>query len=598
MHTAGLNVLMIGPYPHSSGKIVGGVQSVVASLAPALADDELVAKLAVLSFHRGETRSRVEQIDEKLDVYHVRGQRRMSVLTRSILSVLRARIVIARLRPDVVHGHGLGWSGDIAAQVSPSAVITVHGLIQKEARMAAAAGGLRASMRVALVDRTVEAVLRRAAVVVSLSTYDAGELAGRVAGHHVIVPNPVGRPFVERYRPTASEPRLVFAGVMGPRKNVLGLLNAFALLHRNRPEARLSILGPTGDAAYAARVREHVVKLGLAEVVDFVGFVENDQLIAELQRARALVLFSQEETLPTIIAQAMALGKPVVASSVGGIPSMVAEGESGYLVAPGDERGLAERMDELIGKPELAAALVGSRGGAALRRGLPARTRRAQDAANRRLAHAADDELEVAALGKPGGYGVVARLAGLVDDLDAAAGLGCGGGDGLLEGLGADLAGAGGAGEQTAGRDHAQGEGVEARVGALGGEAALLAFGEAGRVEDDEVEAAAFAAIGLEQLEAVAGDEAVPVCVEAAERDVGGRGGSEATPDVDALDRVGAAAQGVEREAPGVREAVEHAAARAERLDEAPVLALVEEEAGFLADVQVGLEAQPVLDHG
>lgn len=75
------------------------------------------------------------------------------------------------------------------------------------------------------------------------------------------------------------------------------------------------------------------------------------ELVHEIQRSSALVLFSREETSPTVIAQALAVGRPIVASRVGGIPEMVSDGLNGLLVAPNDEQALADRLMELLSSP-------------------------------------------------------------------------------------------------------------------------------------------------------------------------------------------------------------------------------------------------------
>lgn len=355
MSTHGLRVLMLGYYP-VEGMVFGGSQAAVGALAPALAAADAVAHVTVLSFHRGKGRTRTERHGDKLEVRYARGQRRLGLLTRSFLEVAHARRVIAELQPDVVHGHGMGWSGDIATQISRDAVITVHGMIHVEARMASR-GTLRDRARIALIDHMVRQVLKRASVVISISPYASQMLDGMIAGDLVHIPNTIAAEFFSATALDSARKNLLFAGVMRPRKNVVGIINAFASVHRQHPDARLVIVGPTQDSAYDRQARDRVATLGLADAVQFVGFVENDRLIEELRGCRSLVMFSQEETLPTIIAQAQAMGRPVIASRVGGIAEMLAHGESGFLVDASDETALAAHMTRLCDEPELARAM-------------------------------------------------------------------------------------------------------------------------------------------------------------------------------------------------------------------------------------------------
>jgi glycosyltransferase involved in cell wall biosynthesis len=230
-------------------------------------------------------------------------------------------------------------------------VVTVHGLPHVEIRLSAS-NSLRDKLRIRPIELMVERVLRRARVVISISRYDRTKLCGLIHGTTVSIANPTAPEFFSLAPSGPTAPRLLFAGVLSPRKDVVGLLNA-AQARQSVPEARLVVVGPQPDQAYARHVFELVTALGMDQSVDMVGLVDNDRLRDELTAARAVVMFSREETAPTIIAQAMAAGKPVVASRVGGIPELVGDGESGFLVDPQDEDALAMRMTRLLVDQEL-----------------------------------------------------------------------------------------------------------------------------------------------------------------------------------------------------------------------------------------------------
>jgi glycosyltransferase involved in cell wall biosynthesis len=91
----------------------------------------------------------------------------------------------------------------------------------------------------------------------------------------------------------------------------------------------------------------------LEGAVSFAGHLEVASLLNEIRRSQTVVLFSNQENTPAILAQAMAAGRPIVASRVGGIPEMITDGENGYLVDAGDEAALAERLAALLNAPEL-----------------------------------------------------------------------------------------------------------------------------------------------------------------------------------------------------------------------------------------------------
>ena len=351
-----LRVLLIGPYPQEDGRVVGGVEAVTSSLAHALADREDIQQVAVLSFlHRGGIPCH-RRISEKLDVRHLRGQDRLSLPTGALLEVMRGRRVTAQVRPDIIHGQGIGAPGHIATSISDRAVVTAHGLVQKEVRLATRGNPL-GGVRVTLVDRMVSNTLRRAAVVISTSQYDARALASRIRGDVVSVPNPVPSQYFVETNPGESSLNVLFAGMMVPRKNVRGLVRAFRRVCGVVPAARLVVAGPPYDRAYLSVVRREIESLQVEGSIDFLGHIDDGALVKAIHQCSVLALFSDEETSPTVIAQAMAAGRPVVASRVGGVPEMVMDGETGYLVDAGDEQALAARLTELLRSPRLCRAM-------------------------------------------------------------------------------------------------------------------------------------------------------------------------------------------------------------------------------------------------
>jgi glycosyltransferase involved in cell wall biosynthesis len=269
------------------------------------------------------------------------------MLTQSLFDLRKARKLIAELKPDVVHGQEMGIDGDIATRCSPTCVVTVHGITYVECHLHDEPG-LRNRLRAKLVHNVARRVLARATVVISISKYDAEEIDGLLRGTKMNIPNATAAEFFSLSPATPTEPRLLSAGMLTPRKNPLGLVNAFARVRSEVPGARLALIGPQPDAAYAQRVRDRVAALGLTESVDIVDLVDIERLQREIARARAVVLFSRQETAPTIIAQAMAAGKPVVATRVGGVQEMVEDEKTGFLLESEDESALAERLTRLL----------------------------------------------------------------------------------------------------------------------------------------------------------------------------------------------------------------------------------------------------------
>lgn len=356
----GLKVLILGPYPVNRDKIVGGVEAVNVVLADAIAAHPAVEQVVVATFRRTPVEQAVVKVGPKLSVHHLRvpfftGE----LVTRSWTCVRAVRPLVRAFRPDIVHAQGIDRHGETALRLGLPAAVTVHGLVHVEARLGAKS--LLSKLKLPLFERMVRRVLRKAPVVISISDYDARALGDMVGRQRISIPNAIGQEFFAEESALPERPTVLFAGVLRPRKNVIGLVNAFAQARARIPQARLVIAGPVIDAEYAEQVRARVAELGLGEAVEFLGHVSNEQLVGAVRGCSALALFSNEETLPTIIAQALAVGRPVVASRVGGIPEMIAPGETGLLVEPRDEAALAAALTEVLSDPARAREM-GRRG--------------------------------------------------------------------------------------------------------------------------------------------------------------------------------------------------------------------------------------------
>jgi glycosyltransferase involved in cell wall biosynthesis len=150
---------------------------------------------------------------------------------------------------------------------------------------------------------------------------------------------------------------ILYAGVLVPRKGVHHLIDAFVCVASDFPQTRLFIVGHEENKTYAAELKEQVGQLGLDGRVQFVGQVRQAELVLWMRRACVLVLPTYSEGLPRIVFEAMAIGKPVISSPVSGIPQVVQDGITGFLVSPGKEAALAEKIRWVLEHPAETQAM-------------------------------------------------------------------------------------------------------------------------------------------------------------------------------------------------------------------------------------------------
>lgn len=190
---------------------------------------------------------------------------------------------------------------------------------------------------------------------------EIGADASRVVVRHNAVPDPRRS---DDAVPPERPGRIVFLGRIGARKGVPELLDALARPDVAAQEWQATLAGD-GDIG---QFRERAAALGLGDRVAFPGWLSVADSQALLRQARIFVLPSHAEGLSNALLEAMAFGRAIVATPVGGHAEVITDGKNGLLVAPGNSDALADALLRLLRQDDLAAAF-GTRARAAFEAG-------------------------------------------------------------------------------------------------------------------------------------------------------------------------------------------------------------------------------------
>jgi glycosyltransferase involved in cell wall biosynthesis len=263
---------------------------------------------------------------------------------------LLARTATAARRADVIWAHYLFPTGAIAAACGRAArrpwVLTAHGR------------DVRNLSRPAL-RRASAPALAGAAAVIAVSRHLRGELrASGLALPPVAVVNmgvdltrfaPADRAAARRRLGLAPSGPLVLAvGGLTERKNPLTLLQAFARVRARAPAARLALVG---DGPLARAVDAGAAALGLGSSLIRPGALPHAQVVDWMAACDLLALVSRVEPLGQVALEALASGRPVVATRVGGTAEVVPDGRAGALVDPADPGAIAAAILALLAAP-------------------------------------------------------------------------------------------------------------------------------------------------------------------------------------------------------------------------------------------------------
>ena len=285
---------------------------------------------------------------------------------RDLRAVAGLARLLLRLRPDIVHTHSskAGIVGRAAARVAGVGIVvhSIHGYGFHE--------GQPAWMRAALVGLERAALpLTSHFIAVSRANLERGAALGIVDPRRATVIRSGVR--IEAFRAAAHDraaARAALAAAIGAppaaplvgmvaclkaQKAPLDFVAAAARVAAARPDARFLI---AGDGDMRSQVETRIADLGLGGRFHLLGWRRDvPHIMAALD---VVVLTSLWEGLPRVVPEAIAAGRPIVATAVDGTGEVLADGINALVTGPSDPSGIAARVVRLLGEPALGAALV------------------------------------------------------------------------------------------------------------------------------------------------------------------------------------------------------------------------------------------------
>lgn len=163
----------------------------------------------------------------------------------------------------------------------------------------------------------------------------------------------------QEFVPIPEQPHFVCVGRLSGQKGHLLLLEAVRQLVAEGYRFTVALVG---DGEMRSQIEQLLITYDLQACVSITGWAANDAVKAELLRAQALVLPSFAEGLPVVIMEALALGRPVLTTTVAGIPELVETGVNGWLVVPGSVESLLEAMRSALTMAVPALEAMGKAG--------------------------------------------------------------------------------------------------------------------------------------------------------------------------------------------------------------------------------------------
>lgn len=347
-----LKVVMAADYPIGGAQINGGVQAVSAYLVSGLKEVEDI-DLSIVSFRSDIDQPQIVK-EGNLVVHLLPKAKRARNITLFQQDFQSYQDCLAKIRPDLIHAQDASVEAYLSAKSGYPCVITFHGMIGEDAKY-------KATFVDRMRFRFLSLVAERYCVAfegykILISPYVQRYYGSRLKGECRQISNPIRREFFELNRDPV-EGRILFAGKIIRRKGVLDLIRAISQL---RPEQNfeLRIAGSCDDQGYMAEIQALIREQKLESKVNFLGLLNEEQVLSEFSTASILVLPSYQETAPMVIQQAMAANVAVIATRICGVPDQLEDGKAGLLFEPGDVATCGQQLEKLLNDPEYRQALT------------------------------------------------------------------------------------------------------------------------------------------------------------------------------------------------------------------------------------------------
>lgn len=344
-----MRVVLAQQYPFETDRFPGGVHTAGYYLARGLqARNDVDVRVLTVS---GQAPEDMDRTDDGLRVRFL-SEPRVRLIPNMTRNIRRLTRHLRDFAPDLVNGNLVVYAVAGVRSGIPT-VFTVHGVIHKEAQVwTKPADRLRYAMYVKY-DREA---MSRVKHVIATSPYVVGEYRGKTDAKFHVIDNCIDPRFFEVGN--HEEPkRLLYGGLVYDRKNVLGLLEVTRRLVESHPDLKLRVAGKIADQAYYESCLAFVKEHGIERNVDFLGMTTVEQMMEELSRAAMLLLPSKQETAPLVISEGLSAGKPVVASTAGGISDLVRHGETGFLAEWTENDKFVDYIDRLLRDDQLRAEM-------------------------------------------------------------------------------------------------------------------------------------------------------------------------------------------------------------------------------------------------
>jgi len=271
----------------------------------------------------------------------------LDVLLRFHFDIKAIIKVIKIINPDIVHAFGTEGPYSLAGYNSGyPCLISLQGIINKIFKF-------EPSLRFLLIRRTEKLAIMNNKYFSCRTKFDRNFILSINKNANIFdIPEAMNEVYFENSWEVKNINRIIFVGSLIKRKGIETLIKAIPLVKKKIPDLVLYIIG-NGNSKYKQYLISLCNKFDIYNNVKFLGYKQPKEIVEYLIKSQIFVFPSEIENSPNVIAEAMVLGLPVLATKVGGIPYIIESGKSGILVEKENSQILSEKIIYLLRNPSI-----------------------------------------------------------------------------------------------------------------------------------------------------------------------------------------------------------------------------------------------------
>lgn len=319
-------LIVIPDFPVDTDDIKGGVNSALLNLLTGFSNSDITIR--VVSFNRGIQKEILISFSPNIDIYFIPEGKLPHVFNFIFKGTAVIKKHIRQFDPSIIQYAMSGYIllTKIFGLLRKVPIVTIHGLPFLEAKQ-------KINIKEKLVYYTngIIELLFCPANVIHVSNYSSFKYKSKKKYKTAIIENAVSPDYFTIPFKTNTSNKLLYAGSIEARKNILFILKTLKALIDKGLSISLEVVGGFTDEVYKREVLTFIKNNNLEQFINLYGWLPQEKFKQVLAKSDILIVSSKQETMPMVIAEAMSAGKVVVSSSTGGIPEMIRDGEDGFL---------------------------------------------------------------------------------------------------------------------------------------------------------------------------------------------------------------------------------------------------------------------------